>query len=107
MRTYPIFFNYPWAGYDIVTIDLPAHFRVESPPDWQPTVLPKVGQHSVRLRVSEDGQQLQCIRSVIFGEGGMISFPVEEYPKLKEAFDRFHAQDDSAVSLLADETSPR
>jgi len=107
MRTYPVFFNYPWAGYDIVTIDLPAHFRVESPPDWQPTVLPKVGQHSVRLRVSEDGQQLQCIRSVIFGEGGMISFPVEEYPKLKEAFDRFHAQDDSAVSLLADETSPR
>lgn len=102
-RTYPVCFDYAWSEHDVVTIDLPAHFHLETPAEQKPIVLPDVGNHISRVRLSDDGRQLQYVRTVIFGEKGTISFPVEEYSKLKDAFDRMKADDDGMISLASDE----
>ena len=100
-RKYPVLFDYGWAESDRVTIDIPPGYHVENPPDSAPILLPGIGKHSVKVRLSEDGHQLQLLHSLIFGEGGTLFFPVEEYPKLKKAFDEFHAQDEAVVSLVS------
>jgi hypothetical protein len=91
----------------MVLFELPEHFHLETPPDLKPIMLPNLGMHSVRIKPSDDGRQLQVLHSLIFGEGGIISFPVEEYPKLKEAFDQFQSQDESTLSLVSDESTVR
>ncbi len=106
-RKYPACFAYGWAERDVVTIDLPAHFHLENLPGEKPIVLPQIGSRSSRVLLSDDGRQLQFARSMIFGEGGTLWFPVEEYPKLKDAFDRTRAQDDGVVSLASDEALQR
>ncbi len=106
-RKYPVLFEYGWAENDRVTIDIPPGFHVETPPESAPVLLPGIGKHSVKVRLSEDGHQLQRLHSVIFGEGGTLYFPVEEYPKLKKAFDQFDAQDEAVMSLVSDGTAPR
>ena len=92
---------------DVVTIDLPPGFHFESLPEMKPIVLPNLGSHSIKLRMSEDGHQLQYIRAEIFGEGGMLSFPTDQYPKLKDAFDAMQTQDLGQLSLALDEALPR
>jgi len=106
-RKFPVLFDYGWAENDRVTIDIPPGFRVENPPESAPILLPGIGKQSVKVRLSEDGHQLQLLHSLIFGEGGILYFPVEEYPMLKKAFDEFHAQDEAVVSLVSDGTAPR
>ena len=106
-RRYPVCFDYAWSEHDVVTIDLPAHFHLEALPEAKSLVLPSIGSRSSRVRLSDDGRHLQFTRSMIFGEGGTFSFPVEEYPKLRNVFDQMQAQDDGAVSLVSDETPPR
>ena len=106
-RHYPVSLAYGWAERDVVTIDLPAHFHLESHPDEKPIQLPGIGSRSSRVLLSDDGRQLQFTRSMIFGEGATLSFPVEQYPKLKDAFDQIRAQDDGLVSLASDEALPR
>ncbi len=101
-RKYPVLFDYGWSENDRVTIDIPPGYHVENPPETAPILLPGIGKHSVKVRLSEDGHQLQLLHSLIFGEGGTLYFPVEEYPKLKKAFDEFHAQDEAVVSLVSD-----
>ncbi|HZI88925.1 MAG TPA: DUF3857 domain-containing protein [Candidatus Polarisedimenticolia bacterium] len=106
-RRYPVSFDYAWSERDVVTIDLPPGFHFESLPELKPIVLPSLGGHSIKLKLSEDGHQLQLIRSEIFGEGGMLTFPTDQYGKLKEAFDAMQAQDLGQLSLALDEPSPR
>ena len=106
-RRYPVSFHYPWSENDMVLFELPEHFHLETPPDLKPIMLPNLGMHSVRIKPSDDGRQLQVLHSLIFGEGGITSFPVEEYPKLKEAFDQFQSQDESTLSLVSDESTVR
>jgi hypothetical protein len=106
-RKYPVYLDYAWSERDVVTIELPAGFHFESLTESKPIVLPNLGSHSVKLRLSEDGHQLQLIRSEIFGEGGILSFPPDQYPKLKDAFDAMQAQDEGTLSLARDEALPR
>ncbi len=106
-RESPVYFDYAWSETDLVTIDLPQGFHMERPAASPPIVLPGVGRHSAQVRQAEDGRQVQFLHTIIFGEGGTIAFPVEEYPKLKKAFDDFRAQDRVILPIVADETLPR
>jgi hypothetical protein len=103
-RSAPICFQHPWAETDMVTIDLPAGYHLEDSPEAQPVTLSTVAKHSVRIRLSEDGHQVQFLHSMYFGEGGEITFPAEEYPKIKKAFDDFQAQDQAVLSIASDAT---
>lgn len=102
-RKYPIHFSHPWAESDMVVFELPEGFRAEGPSELKPIHLPKIGMQSVRVRLSDDGRQIQFLRSLLFGENGTICFPAEEYARLRDAFDRFHEQDETLLSLIADE----
>ena len=106
-RESPIFFDYAWSETDMVTFELPQGFHLESPPESTPIVLPGVGRHSVKVRHTDDGRQVQFLHSILFGENGTIAFPADEYPKLKKAFEEFHTQDQAVLSIVADETLPR
>lgn len=102
-RDYPVFFQHPWMERDTIQIELPPHFRVEKLSEPEPVVLPDLGMHSVKVTVSDDGRQLQVVHAELFGTNGTIAFPVEQYPALKDAFERFQRQDDAVLSLIADE----
>jgi len=106
-RESPIFFDYAWSETDMVTIELPPGFHLESTPPSTPILLPGVGRHSAQIRHTEDGRQIQFLHSILFGENGTIAFPAEEYPKLKKAFEDFRTQDQTVLSIAADETLPR
>ena len=106
-RRFPVCFDYAWAERDVVTLELPPGFHFESLPEMKPVLVPNFGSHSIKLRLSEDGHQLQFVRSEIFGESGALSFPADQYPKLKDTFDAMQAQDGATLSLALDEAIPR
>jgi hypothetical protein len=106
-RRLPILFDYAWGETDTVTISLPGHFHLEGPPESAPILLPGVGKHMVSIRLSEDGHALHFLHSMLFGVDGTVYFPVEQYPNLKKAFDQFHAQDETVVSIVSDDAVPR
>ena len=104
-RGAPVCFPYAWAENDMVTIDLPARFHLENTGDIPALAFQDVAKQTTRVRLSEDGHQLQCIHSFLFGERGAITFPVDDYPELKKAFDDFHTQDETVLSLVADDAA--
>ncbi len=98
-RKHPIYFDFPWSEEDRVEIALPEGYTLDSADSPGPFNVERVGQYNVRIRTLDGGRAIQYERKFIFGNNGMILFPVESYPNLKRVFDILHERDNHTLTL--------
>jgi transglutaminase-like putative cysteine protease len=95
-RKHDVYFHFPWAEEDLVTIELPAGYKLDNAEAPGPLGLGDVGKYDVKLAVTTDQQTLVYQRNFQF-QG--IIFPKSTYPNLKAAFDTIHREDNHTVTL--------
>jgi len=96
-RKYDVWFPYPWAEEDHVTIKTPLGFALENAES--PTSFPFGALGGYEVSAKAGNQQLVYQRKLVFGRGGRLVFPVDAYPKLKHAFDAIQEQDQHTITL--------
>jgi Domain of Unknown Function with PDB structure (DUF3857)/Transglutaminase-like superfamily len=98
-RKYPVYFHYPWSENDLVEIDLPKGYALDSPDAPLPFASPEISEYKPNLAASTDGTLLVYKRSFYFGGKGAVLYPVHAYPALKTYFDTMHKQDNHSIAL--------
>jgi hypothetical protein len=98
-RRYPVYFEYPWAEEDVVQIDLPSGFSLDSADSPAPFGAGTISDYKVSIAVTTDKRQLVYKRNFFFGGGDAIVFPVTTYARLKGYFDSVHQADNHTVTL--------
>ncbi len=98
-RRYPIFFQHAWKDVDVVRIELPARYRLESPDAPAPVTLAPFGAYSMTLRTTADGRWIEMRRECYFGGGNRLQFPVNGYAALKQFFDAVAKADTHTLTL--------
>ena len=96
-RKYPVWFEYPWAEEDNVTIKVPKGFELENAEAPASFGFGPVGEYRVSAKAGAG--RLVYQRKLIFGRGGALMFPLTAYPALKKAFDAVHEQDQHTITL--------
>ena len=96
-RKYPVWFEYPWAEEDNVTIRVPTGFDLENAEAPASFGLGDIGGYKVSLKAGNG--MLIYQRKLVFGGKGRLAFALEAYPTLKKVFDAIHEQDQHAVTL--------
>jgi Domain of Unknown Function with PDB structure (DUF3857)/Transglutaminase-like superfamily len=96
-RKYDVWFPYPWAEEDHVTIKTPPGFALENAES--PTSFPFGALGGYEVSAKAGNRQLVYQRKLVFGRGGRLVFPVDAYPKLKHAFDAIQEQDQHTITL--------
>lgn len=97
-RKYPVYFQYPWSEEDSVEIWIPAGYELEHPEGPPAIDLGKLGEYKVKIALTSD-HRLVYSRRFAFGDNGVIRFPKEVYPQLKQVFDTIHEADMHALTL--------
>jgi hypothetical protein len=101
-RSNAIYFHYPWAEHDHVTVELPAGFvldNAESPEGIAAAMTKNICELQVKIAASNDGHFLVYDRAFFFGGGGSIQYGANNYPALKQLFDRIHLIDEHTIAL--------
>ena len=99
-RVHGIYFSYPWSEQDLVEIELPKGFELDSADQPAQVSDPnKIGFLRVLMNYDKASSTLRYKRDFFFGEGGGIMFPPDSYPGLKNMFDAFHKADSHIITL--------
>ncbi len=96
-RKYDVWFPYPWAEEDRVTIKTPQGFALENAEAPASFKFGELGGYEASAKTGN--RQLEYHRTLVFGRGGRLVFPFASYPKLKHAFDEIHQQDQHTITL--------
>ncbi len=96
-RKYDVWFPYPWAEEDDVTVKTPPGFVLENAEAPASFKFGDLGGYEASVRAG--GGQLIYQRKLVFGRGGLLVFPVASYSKVKRAFDAMHEQDQHTITL--------
>jgi hypothetical protein len=99
-RRHEIYFQYPFAEMDELTIEIPPGFELESP-DAPATLADsgKIGINDITIGVSKDKKYVSYKRNFSFGNKGVIRFETGTYPALKAMFQAFHSANTHALTL--------
>ncbi len=98
-RKYSVYFHYPWAEEDVVTIDLPAGYGLDNADQPASFGIEKIGAYEVKIGVTTDKRTLVYKRKFFFGGENRIIFPASSYPKLKQVFDTIYEADNHTITL--------
>jgi hypothetical protein len=96
-RTYEVWFEYPWAEEDRVTIKIPPGLELENAEAPASFPFGELGGYEASAKAGD--RQILYQRKLVFGRGGRLMFPLEAYPKVKHAFDRISEEDQHAITL--------
>ncbi len=99
-RRNDIYFEYPYAEHDEVTIELPTGFELENPD--APGVIKDnsgIGVLDIKMFISKDNRSFTYKRDFSFGNGGNLMFQNKFYPALKQLFEAFNKGNQHAVTL--------
>jgi len=99
-RKNEVYFKYPYAESDEITIELPTGFELESP-DAPASLRDQngIGTDDFKIGISTDKKVLIYHRDFTWGNNGYLRFPKNTYPLLKQLFDRFYAANAYALTL--------
>jgi hypothetical protein len=101
IRLYPIYFHYPYAQVDRVTLKLPPGLTVESLPTPQELEGPAMDFH---IEVRKDSGKVSVERRLAIHA---IYFSTEYYQSLRAFFQKVRASDDEQVVLQQRQTAQR
>ncbi len=96
-RTNPVWFEYPWSEEDHLVFNVPPGFETENATAPHSFSLGPVGDYKVSVRAGQG--RLLYDRTLVFGRGGRLAFPVQTYPTLKKVFDAIHDEDQHTLTL--------
>ena len=98
-RKYDVYFEYPYAEKDNISIELPQGFSLENADAPNPIRDQQgIGSHQVKMTV-ENQNTLIYKRDFSFGNGGYVRFPVSAYPAIKQMFESFNKADVHQLTL--------
>lgn len=99
-REYDIHFPYPWSEEDIIDIQLPKGYELDTADAPAELFDPKrIGSDKIEMAIDRQANVLRYKRKFHFGGGGNTLFPASSYTPLKGLFDAFHKADTHAVSV--------
>ncbi|MFZ0750543.1 MAG: hypothetical protein WAM70_14355, partial [Pyrinomonadaceae bacterium] len=101
-RKHDVYFNYPWAEHELITIDLPEGFALDNadtPQPITPEMTKQLSEQRIKIGVTTDGRMLRYERQFFFGGGGSILFPVASYPAIRQLFDVMAKSNDHTLTL--------
>ena len=98
-RQHRIVFDYAFTESTNVDFALPAGFQLEAAESPGDLAIAQVGNY--KLTMSAGTNKLLYRRSLEWGNGGMLQFPVGAYPQLKTAWDEIHRRDQHSLTLRA------
>jgi len=98
-RRYPIYFHYPWAEEDKITIELPKGYALDNADRPAPINAGAISQHEIKMGVTSDQSTLVYNRSFFFGNPDLLLFPVEKYDVIKQLFDEVNRADNHIIPL--------
>lgn len=94
-RKYPVYFPYTFEEIDQVTIRLPEGYTVDALPAGEDRKLPSARFLATRF---QNGRELKLTRALIVNS---IYFQPEQYPSIRDFFQRLRASDDEQIVLAA------
>jgi len=94
-RRYPLYFQYPWTETDIVKIDLPDGYELETPETPPPLSAGDAAQYVMKMTL-RDKKILTAERSFTFGG---VFFEVGQYAPLKQLFDTIYERDNRTLTV--------
>jgi hypothetical protein len=95
-RQHDIYFHYPWAEEDDVTIELPAGFALDNADQPGDINFGDVGYYKINIGVTKDQRMMIYKRRFRFS--GML-FPKNTYAELKRVFDAVNQIDNHVITL--------
>ena len=98
-RKYPVYFPYPFTEADLVSIQVPPGFSIETVPTARDAKLPYARYQSMS---QFDGMHLVTQRNLIFN--GSV-FPLEKYSELKGFFGTVQTGDEQQAVFTQEATS--
>jgi hypothetical protein len=98
-RKHSVYFHFPWAEDDNITIDLPVGFALDNAEGPASFNASTVCKYEVKILVTDDKRTLIYNRKFLFGACGVILFPSEAYQQLKTVFDTLHNRDNHSIAL--------
>jgi hypothetical protein len=93
-RTMPIDLDYPLAAQDTLSIKLPATFDIESLPKDAEVTFPQNAFY--RAKYTRDPGQVKSLRLFVLGNS---IYRAEEYPQLKDFYEKINAKDKEPAVL--------
>ncbi|MFN7993456.1 MAG: DUF3857 domain-containing protein [Bryobacteraceae bacterium] len=99
-RRYRVQVPYAWRESDTVSITVPAGYTLDNAEAPHSLNMGTPGSYEVKV-VLTGGRELVCTRNLTFGRGGALAYTVQQYPKLKAAFDSIHQRDEFTIALKA------
>ena len=99
-RQYPIFFHYPWSEDDLVTIQLPDGYVLDSPGSPNSMSDPDgITSLNFNLAINKQTNTLTYKRNFFIGGKGLTLFPASSYPAIKALFEGFNQADSHTLAL--------
>jgi Domain of Unknown Function with PDB structure (DUF3857)/Transglutaminase-like superfamily len=98
-RRFPIYFHFPWAEQDKITLSLPKGYVLDNADRPSPIRAGETSQYEVKMGVTTDQTTLIYDRTFFFGANEAVLFPVETYDQLKRLFDEVNKADDHMITL--------
>ena len=95
-RHHDVYYPYGWSEFDSVRIELPAGFELDQADAPASFRMGKFGTYTVDLGASRDGRALVYRREFEIHD---VFLDRQDYPAVKEAFDRVHEHDQHTIAL--------
>ena len=98
-RQYPVYFHFPWAEEDKITIDLPKGYTLDNADRPAPINGGIYSQYEIKMGITKDEATLVYNRSFFFGNPDLLLFPVDRYDVIKQLFDEVNKADNHILAL--------
>jgi Domain of Unknown Function with PDB structure (DUF3857)/Transglutaminase-like superfamily len=99
-RTMPVDLRYPYSVQDVVSLKLPPAFEIESLPKDTEFTFPQMALY--RAKFTREGAVVNSSRALVLGNP---IYRVEEYPQLKDFYEKVNAKDKEPAVLELTKTA--
>jgi hypothetical protein len=98
-RRHHVYFHYPWADRDRVTIELPAGFELDHADTPGAVEGGAAGYCRIKIGMNREARTIVYDRDFRFGGDGPLLFDRTLYPSVKQFFDLVDVADDHTLTL--------
>ncbi len=97
-RRFPVEFPYAWQEVDQIHIRLPEGWSLDNADNPGSMDFGQVGAYEMKMTISKDND-LFTSRQLVFGRGGALYFPPQNYAVVKKVFDEIQLRDGHTISI--------
>jgi hypothetical protein len=99
-RKHDVYFTFPWAEEDDITIELPAGYALENAESPGAAGAADLAEDKVAMSVTKDGRTLIYRRNFFFGnDKGLLIIKARQYQALKNFFEGINQVDTHSLTL--------